>query len=116
MKSLGKKMKVFIEIIPFKCLFLNNKVPQVLCRVYHTVTELAVCEPPTSFCGYEKKNLYCTVHPKKRKSMNSLLHEESLLKRSQGPHVLSTLLSHTWMKSLSGQLLLLKVADASQVD
>lgn len=85
-------MKVFIEIIPFKCLFLNNNVPQDLCRVYHTVTELAVCEPPTSFCGYEKKKFVLYSTSKKRKSMNSLLHEESLLKRSQGPHMLSTLL------------------------
>lgn len=92
MKSFNKKIKVFIEIVPFKFLFLNNKVPQVLCGIYHTVTELAVCEPPTSFCGYEKKksvlysmskklhedfcslmkflheNMYCTVCPKKKKA------------------------------------------------
>lgn len=51
---------------------------------------------------------------KKKKSMNSLLHKESLLKRSQGPHMLSALLSHTSMKSLPEQLLLVTDDDTSQ--
>lgn len=118
MKSFNKKIKVFIEIVPFKFLFLNNKVPQVLCGIYHTVTELAVCEPPTSFCGYEKKksvlysmskklhedfcslmkflheNMYCTVCPKKKKHESSIAWREPPQQEPRSIHAQRSALSH----------------------
>lgn len=64
MKSFNKKIKVFTEIFPLKLLFLINRVHQLLCRVYHTVTELAVCEAPTSFSGSEKKSVLYSMSKK----------------------------------------------------
>lgn len=93
-KVLARKQRFSLKyLFPLKFLFLINRVPQVLCRVYHTVTELAFCETPTSFCGYEKKSVVYSMS-KKVTSIDSIAWREPPQKESRSPHAQCSALSH----------------------